>query len=443
MGAFLPAARALPWALDLALLLALLVDVSRTPRPATLDVRRSLDPRAGLEQEFTRVVHIRAPRAKGLCVTLFEEFAEPFEVCARSLSSLATRRPELVPPLAADPTGGPDRAVVPADGRLELARVYRSRRRGVHGLGDMRLRLRGPLGLIERQSHLFGDQAIAIEPALSGLKNTLRLAANERWQELGVRLQRRRGGMTEFESLRDYVHGDDVRLVDWKAFAKRGRPIVRRYQQEQGQDLLLLIDCGRRMGATSAAGDERGWSKLDHALDAALEIGAVALQQGERVGVLAFDSALRRFLPPARGRRQLARLREAVFDLEASARESDLARALFELELRHVRRALLLVLSDVADPLSIERQRAALATGSRRHRIVFAGLDDPSLRRAAEGRGELLVGQRGAAFAVLAERRFGLSQLARSGARVIESLPAETAGSLLAAWFDERRAGIS
>ena len=76
-----------------------------------------------------------------------------------------------------------------------------------------------------------------------------------------------------------------------------------------------MIDCGRRMGATTAEGSERGWSKLDFALDAALQVAAVALQQRDRVGILAFDSAVRVFVPPARGGRQLARLREAVFDL--------------------------------------------------------------------------------------------------------------------------------
>ena len=126
--------------------------------------------------------------------------------------------------------------------------------------------------------------------------------------------------MTEFESLRDHVIGDDVRLVDWKAFAKRGRPIVRQFQEERGQELILLVDCGRRMAATPAeelprargarVGVSAGATKLDHALDAALEMAAVALQEGDRVGMMAFDREPRVWVAPARGRnrRQSTRL---------------------------------------------------------------------------------------------------------------------------------------
>ena len=153
----------------------------------------------------------------------------------------------------------------------------------------MRLRVRSPLGLVWRQGRLPGSQRIAVEPALAGLKNTLRLAASERWRDLGVRSLRRRGGMTDFESLRDYVPGDDVRFVDWKAFAHRGRPMVRQYQVERGQELILLLDCGRRMAATTAAGRTRGWTKLDYALDAALQLAAVALQEGDRAFLMVFS----------------------------------------------------------------------------------------------------------------------------------------------------------
>jgi uncharacterized protein (DUF58 family) len=182
-----------------------------------------------------------------------------------------------------------------------------------------------------------------------------------------------------------------------------------------------------------------GWTKLDHALDCGLQIAAVALQQGDRVGALAFADKPAAWMPPSRGAAQLERLREALFALEPSPAESNLERALRELALRHRRRALVLILSDVADPLSIERQRAALATGSRRHRILFAGLDDPALRAAAEGRVDASAADRAAASFLVEERRAGLAQLAGVGVRVLDTLPAEAAAPLLAAWLDARR----
>jgi uncharacterized protein (DUF58 family) len=328
-------------------------------------------------------------------------------------------------------------------------RVVRSALRGVPGVGDNRVRVTSRLVILQRSSRLDGSKTIHIEPALLGMKRTLRLAASERWRDLGVRTLRRRGGLTEFESLRDHVIGDDVRLVDWKAFAKRGRPIVRQFQEERGQELLLLVDCGRRMAATTsedlprAKGSRtavaRGWTKLDHALDAALEIAAVALQEGDRVGLMAFDTQVRAWIPPMRGRVQLGRLREGVFALEARNAESDLGRALRELSTRHRRRALVLVLSDVADPYSVESQRVALHAGSRRHRIVFAGLDDPVLRAVADGRTQADSVLRASAIALLEERRASLRLLSGSGVQTLDALPAEAAAPLIAAWFEARR----
>jgi len=255
--------------------------------------------------------------------------------------------------------------------------------------------------------------------------------------------------MTEFESLRDHVIGDDVRLVDWKAFAKRGRPIVRQFQEERGQELILAVDCGRRMAATTAEdlprgkgsrfGVSRGATKLDHALDAALELAAVALQAGDRVGMIAFDSKVRVWIPPARGRKQFGVLRNGVFALEAREQESDLARALRELSTRHRRRALVLILSDVADPLSVERQRNAMRAGSRRHRIVFTGFDDPILRAVADRRVTADGSLRAASFELLEERRVALRRLAGAGVRTLDAVPAEAAAPMIAAWFDERR----
>jgi len=418
--------------LDLVLVAAVLVDLARTPRPDRLGVARRAPARAGLSQDLERIVRISAREggeSAGLAVEVREEFPASFEVVGAAVPG--------------DPTGGPDRCRLPPQGHVEVARVYRPHERGVHALGDLRLRVEGPWGLVQRQSRLAGSTRIEVEPPLLGLRRTLRLAASERWRDLGVRLLRRRGGLVEFESLRDYVHGDDPRLLDWKAFAKRARPIVREFREERGQELVIAFDCGRRMAATTAEGEARGWTKLDHALDAGLQIAAVALQRGDRVGCLAFDSKVRAWLPPARGsargKGQLERIRDTVFGLVASAKESDLDRALRELGLLQRRRVLVLVLSDVADPLSLDRQRRALAVGSSRHKILFAGLDDPSIRAAAEGKLPVDAAVRAAACALIEERRESMRQLHGAGVRVLDTLPAEAAAPLLAAWLEARR----
>ena len=426
-GAFDTKGRLLALSLDALVFGLCLIDFLRTPRPRDLVLERTLPTRAGLGNDFKRRIHVevRSKRADGLALEIDEEFGADLEV--------------RFPPDPGDPSGGPDRAQLSSSGPLELVRVYRSRLRGVHRIGHVRARISSPWRFWWRQERLGGEQTIEIEPPLTGLRRTLQLAESERWRDPGVRKLRRRGGQSEFESLREHVHGDDLRLVDWKAFAKRGRPIVRQFQEERGQELILVFDAGRRMAATSAGGALEGWTKLDHALDAGLQIAAVALRQGDRVGALAFDSRVRCWIPPMRSAAQQERLRDALFDLEPGGEESDLERALRELGLRHRRRAYVVILSDVADPLSLERQQRALRAASRRHKVLFAALDDPSLRAVAEGRAEADVLLRAAAVELMGERRTSLRALAAPGVRVLDALPAEAAAPLLAAWLSMRR----
>ena len=239
--------------------------------------------------------------------------------------------------------------------------------------------------------------------------------------------------------MRDYVPGDEVRFVDWKAFARRGRPMVREYQEERGQELILALDVGRRMGATAETATGSTWTKLDFAIDAALQLAAVALMRGDRVGIAAFDARLLAFVATSRGPLQLERLREACFHRLPSGLDSDLGGALRELGVRHPRRALLVVISDVADPLSVPRQRQALGSAARHHQVVFAGLDDLEVREATHTSGDAAL--RAAAFGLVEERERSLAQLRKSGARVLDTVPQEAAAPLLAAWLDARRSG--
>lgn len=417
----LPAVAPFVWLADLALLVLLGVDFSMTPAPGTLDVRRRVPRRVGLDRDFERALWIGPGIADGLSIAIQED-----------------RDAELECSVAEDDDRA-DADVLPERKPLVLTRNFRGRVRGRHGFGNLRVRLRGPLGLVWRQSLIEARQPLDVEPAMLGLDTVLRLAASERWFDLGVRRMRRRGGQREFDSLREYVPGDDPRQVDHKAFARRGMPIVKDYIEERGQELVILIDTGRRMGATTSVGSSRGWSKLDHALDAALQLAAVALQSQDRVGIALFDERLNLYLPAEKGVRHFERLRRAVYAAQPSALESDLSRALRELSGHHHRRALVLVLSEVADPYEAPRQRAALSSGSKRHRLLFASLDDPAIRRAAAGIDPVRPSERVAALALREERRHSLAELRGSKARILDTLPAESAAQLLAAWLDERR----
>lgn len=416
-----PAVAPLVWLADFALLFMCGVDYLMTPPPNALDVRRRLPARVGLDRAFERAMWIGDQVADGLVVQIQEERDAELECADPALE------------------GVPDASELVAGSPLVLTRMHRGKVRGRFHFGDLRIRLRGPFGLIWRQASIEAHQPLDVEPAMLGLDNVLKLAASERWFELGVHRMRRRGGQREFDSLREYVPGDDPRQVDHKAFARRGIPMIKEYIEERGQELVILIDTGRRMGATTSVGAERGWSKLDHALDAALQLAAVALQSQDRVGIALFDERLHEYLPAEKGMRHFERLRRAVYAAQPSSWESDLARALRELSAHHHRRALVLVLSEVADPYETPRQRAALSSGSKRHRVLFASLDDPAIRRAALGIDPVRASERVAALTLREERRHSLAELRGSRARILDTLPAESAARVLAVWLDERR----
>jgi uncharacterized protein (DUF58 family) len=425
IAVLLPAIAAFVWLADFALIFMLGVDFLMTPPPDQLDVRRRIPRRVGLDREFDRALWIGPGIADGLTISMHEERAPELECSEPGNTSRDGEDPQV--------------ALLPEGKPLVLTRKHAGRVRGRFAFGDLRVRLRGPLGLIWRQATVEAHQDLDVEPAMLGLNNVLKLAASERWFDLGVRRMRRRGGQREFDSLREYVPGDDPRQVDQKAFARRGTPIVKQYIEERGQELLILIDTGRRMGATTSVGSARGWSKLDHALDAALQLSAVALQSQDRVGIALFDERLHEYLPAEKGMRHFERLRRSVYAAQPSKLESDLSRALRELSGHHSRRALVLVLSEVADPYEAPRQRAALSSGSKRHRLMFASLDDPAIRRAASGIDPVRPAERVAALSLREERRHSLAELSGSKARILDTLPAESAGRLLAAWLDERR----
>lgn len=415
-----PAVSLLLWAIDGLLLGTALVDLIWVLREPTPAVERRIPRRAGLGRRFVRVLELETQPGRPLRV--HEEYG---------------------PLLERLDDGAALEVTADAQGRSRIETPFQARVRGVHAFARLRIAKRSALGLWWRQTLYAGTQTLEIEPPLTRLRETLELAASERWRDPGVKYLRRRGGLSEFESLREHVTGDDVRLVDWKAFAKRGRPIVREFQEERGQELILLFDCGRRMAlpggepATDAGqGQLFGWTKLDHALDTGLQLAAVALRQGDRVGAMAFGAGVLRWVAPARSSKQLERLRDALFDLCVSEDEPPLDRILAELALRHRRRAYVVIFSDIADPLSLSEQRRALSAASRRHTLLFVALDDPELRAARRSGDAWLAA---AVEELRAERAAGARALEGGGVRVLDALPAESALPLLSAWLALRR----
>ena len=310
----------------------------------------------------------------------------------------------------------PDVSLVPeeADGRLE-ARVLASRR-GRHLLPPVAVRTEGRLGLARWSHRLGGEQELLTYPDLHAARRLATAVRQGRFADQG-RLDRGPLGLgTDFESVRDYVPGDDVRQVNWRATARLGRPMSNQYRVEQDRDVLCVVDCGRLMAAP--IGDR---TRLDAAVDAAAAIALAADEVGDRCGLVAFDSRLRRRLSPARsGGRALV---EALFDVEPSATDSD-----YELAFRAVgsaKRGFVLVLSDLLEESAARPLLDAMPLLARRHAVAVASSTDTELEALVRSPPARALDAYAAAVAldVLAARSRVSRLLRAAGATVIEAPP--------------------
>ena len=178
---------------------------------------------------------------------------------------------------------------------------------------------------------------------------------------------KRRSAGTEFESIHEYRSGDDPRRIDWRATARTRRLVIRRFQVEQHQDVLILIDCGRLMGAAAGRG-----TKLDCAVDSALLLARVALANGDRCGTALFDNKVQGYLAPRSSMSTFHTVVESLYDVQTRWQETDFAPMFAHLQARRQKRAVIIVLSDVGDEETSRRASVALSSLAARHVVIFA-----------------------------------------------------------------------
>jgi uncharacterized protein (DUF58 family) len=233
-------------------------------------------------------------------------------------------------------------------------------RRGAHLLGPVVVRYPTPLGLFFRQLALGDPRPVRVYPDLASLRTYDLLARQDREHGL-LRTARRQGGESEFERLREYTRDDEYRAIDWRATARSRKLIVRQYQVESNQSLMLVLDAGRLMTVVA-----HGMPLFDHALNASLLLAHVAATRGDRIGLLGFDSEVRAFVSPSGGPAAERRLIKVTYDLHARLVESDYDGAFRTLAIRVRKRSLAVFFTQVVDDTAAQsvlaRTRSLLPT---------------------------------------------------------------------------------
>lgn len=363
-----------------------------------------------------------------------------WRVVARSTSAARLRvLVRDVPPPGLESEGLRAESALEPGGERAFSVPMRALARGPQALLPVGLRVEGPLGLIAWQALVPAPAVVVVLPGRPAGETQWLLAKVAALEHLGPHPLALRGADQELDHLREWVAGDEPRRIAWSASARRRMPIVCEMRVERRADLVLAIDCGRLMGSLVD-----GVTKLDLALTPLLDLAAVALTRGERVGLLAFDVQARAFLPPRAGMGQLGALRDALGRLPSPQEPTSWPRAVAHLGARQRKRSLLVVFSDFTDEVSaaqVERHVAALA---RRHAAVFVAVGDPHLEEVllAPDVGPRAAYQQAVAGQLLVERRRALARIERLGVPTVDGEPRRLTGPVLARYLERRRSGV-
>jgi uncharacterized protein (DUF58 family) len=325
---------------------------------------------------------------------------------------------------------------LPARERRRVSTRLQPTRRGDRLADRVSVRSVGPLGVAARQRSIEVPGSVRALPPFTSRKHLpSRLA---RLREIDGRSSVNvRGQGTEFDSLRDYVDGDDVRSIDWRATARRRQVVVRTWRPERDRRVLLVLDTSR-----TAAGRVGDAPRLDAAMDAALLLAALASRAGDRVDLLAVDRRVRAQVFGAGSSSLLAALVNAMAPLEAELLEADWAVAVAAVQARLSGRALVVLLTPLEAAAVEEGLLPVLGQLTRQHQVVVASVADPAVAALAKARSSVED-----VYDAAAAERAGLERdrvtrlLSRLGADVVDATPDQLPPALADRYLALKAAG--
>jgi uncharacterized protein (DUF58 family) len=406
--------------IDIVLLIAVIVDYLLTPRSYLLSADREVAERLSIGRANPVLIRVKNVGGSDLLLKLRDSVPDALYPDKREFEFRMGAGSELTFKYALFPT-----------------------RRGPYELGDIYLRYLSFLGLFWRQTRVPAQIKIRVLSDLKALTDlSIKLSSST---ELGELHQRKRGQGTDFASLREYVTGDDPRSIDWKATARRHRPIVRTYEAEQEQKLLVLIDAGRMM--VSEVGR---LTRFDHALNAGLSLALTGLTYNDQVGFGIFADKPLLYMPARRGKDYFKKIVDATSGVEPRMIEPDYAGMLAHFATLQKTRALFVVLTDLTDPSGSQMLLSGLAHLGKRHLAFCVTLKDRRIQQLAQapddGRttraGKLDIFKRAVAVDLLQQRELALNVLKKQGCLVLDEAPEELSTRLIDSYLEIKRKAL-
>ena len=319
----------------------------------------------------------------------------------------------------------------------QLGYPLRPLKRGHFSFDRCEINLPSPMGLWTARRYLHVIDSTRVYPDFARLYGAQLLAVDNWLSQLGVRQRPRRGLGLEFHQLREFREGDSLRQIDWKATARQRTPIAREYQDERDQQIIFMLDCGRRMRSQDGE-----LAHFDHALNACLLLSYVALRQGDAVGLSTFAGEQPRYLAPVKGPGQLNVLLNAVYDLDSSQHPADYQSAASLLLARQKRRALVVLLTNLRDE-DDEELLTAVKRMSRQHRVLVASLREEVLDSVRQAPVQTLSEALAYCGTVdyLNARAELHERLNANGVPVLDARPSELGAELVTRYLSWKKAG--
>lgn len=305
------------------------------------------------------------------------------------------------------------------------------------------VRLRSRMGLCELQEQLGERESRRVFPDFAQVARYAWLAGDRRLQEIGIKTYQRRGEGTDFKQLSEYRIGDPLRHIDWRATLRQGKPIVREFQDERDQCVMLLIDCGRRMRAHDVD-SAVGTTHFDQVMNAVMLLTYVALQRGDAVGAMTFGTppGEERSVPARKGTHALQGMMAELFGVQPTLTHSDYVQAAQQLLRRQRRRSLVVLITNFRDEDTSELGHALRLLRSR-HLVLVASLREQII---SELMMQPMVGAESAVEVASAQlyeqaRRDAFNRLADSNALMVDAEPAQLGIALVNRYHAVKRAG--
>lgn len=312
------------------------------------------------------------------------------------------------------------KGVLAAFEEKEFSYTLRPLQRGEYFFGKLNLFVLSPLGLAIRR-YIFSDNAmVPAYPSFIQMKKYDLIAFSHNPFEYGLKNTRRIGHTMEFEQIKEYVQGDDIRTINWKATSKKGQLMVNQYQEEKSQPVYLLIDKGRSMQMPF-----EGMSLLDYAVNSALALSNIVLRKQDKAGVMTFSKKVEDRIPASRRAGQLQQMMNALYRVNTDFSESDFSRLYADIKQTVTQRSLVILYTNFETMDALQRQLIYLKAMSRNHLLIVVFFKNTELNQLIDRRAETIVDVYNKVIAekFAFEKRLIVSELSRHGIQSILSTP--------------------